>query len=82
MKAGEDGATIELTIDVDVQQVVEREISQAMKRYEADQALAIAMNPNTGEILALAFLSYFPPSGISISRASHLQSKFTCMDDV
>ncbi len=55
-KAGEDGATIELTIDVDVQQVVEREISQAMKRYEADQALAIAMNPNTGEILALALI--------------------------
>ncbi|WP_445479578.1 stage V sporulation protein D [Lysinibacillus irui] len=61
-KAGEDGATIELTIDVDVQQVVERELSQAMKRYEADQALAIAMNPNNGEILALASYPTFHPA--------------------
>ncbi|UZN00339.1 penicillin-binding transpeptidase domain-containing protein [Lysinibacillus sp. MHQ-1] len=61
-KAGEDGATIELTIDVDVQQVVERELSQAMKRYEADQALAIAMNPNNGEILALASYPTFNPA--------------------
>jgi len=61
-KAGEDGATIELTIDVDVQQVVERELSQAMERYEADQALAIAMNPNNGEILALASYPTFHPA--------------------
>ncbi|GAB0167289.1 stage V sporulation protein D [Lysinibacillus sp. CTST325] len=61
-KAGEDGATIELTIDVDVQQVVERELSQAMERYDADQAMAIAMNPNTGEILALSSYPTFNPA--------------------
>ena len=61
-KAGEDGATIELTVDVDVQQVVERELSQAMERYDADQAMAIAMNPNTGEILALSSYPTFDPA--------------------
>lgn len=61
-KAGDDGATVELTIDVDVQQVVERELSQAMDRYEADQAMAIAMNPNTGEILALSSYPTFNPA--------------------
>ena len=61
-KAGEDGATVELTIDVDVQQVVERELSQAMDKYDADQAMAIAMDPNTGEILALSSYPTFHPA--------------------
>ena len=61
-KAGDDGATVELTIDVDVQKVVERELSQAMDRYDADQALAIAMDPNTGEILALSSYPTFHPA--------------------
>lgn len=61
-KAGDDGATVELTIDLDVQKVVERELSQAMDRYDADQALAIAMNPNTGEILALSSYPTFHPA--------------------
>ena len=47
---------------MDVQKVVERELSQAMERYDADQALAIAMNPNTGEILALSSYPTFNPA--------------------
>ncbi|MFJ7738461.1 stage V sporulation protein D [Lysinibacillus sp. NPDC097287] len=61
-KAGDDGATVELTINVDAQKVVERELSQAMDRYDADQALAIAMDPNTGEILALSSYPTFHPA--------------------
>lgn len=59
---GEAGATVELTIDLDVQQVIERELSQAMAKYDADQALAIAMNPKTGEILGLASYPTYDPS--------------------
>lgn len=61
-RTGQDGATIELTIDVQVQQAVERELAQAMTVYDADQALAIAMNPNTGEILALASYPTYDPA--------------------
>ncbi|SOB92395.1 stage V sporulation protein D (sporulation-specific penicillin-binding protein) [Ureibacillus xyleni] len=61
-REGDQGATVELTIDLDVQQVVERELSQAMKKYNADQALAIAMNVNTGEILALSSYPTYDPS--------------------
>lgn len=64
-KDGKDGATMELTIDVDVQKVVERELSQAMVKYEADQAMGIAMNPKTGEILALASYPTFSPPSFS-----------------
>ena len=61
-RTGQDGATVELTIDLEVQQVVERELSQAMAKYDAEQALAIAMNPNTGEILALASFPTYDPT--------------------
>ncbi|MEJ9279979.1 stage V sporulation protein D [Ureibacillus thermosphaericus] len=61
-REGHQGATVQLTIDLEVQQVVERELSQAMKKYNAEQALAIAMNPNTGEILALASYPTYDPS--------------------
>lgn len=61
-KEGEAGATVELTIDLTIQQVVERELSQAMIRYNADQAIGIAMNPNTGEILALSSFPTYDPA--------------------
>lgn len=61
-KDGKDGATIQLTIDLELQKIVERELSQAMIEYDADQALAMAMNPNSGEILALASFPTYDPS--------------------
>ncbi|MBD8025864.1 stage V sporulation protein D [Ureibacillus sp. Re31] len=61
-REGDQGATVELTIDLEVQEVVERELSQAMKKYNADQALAIAMDVNTGEILALSSYPTYDPS--------------------
>ena len=64
-REGDAGATVELTIDLDVQKVVERELSQAMEKYDADQALAMAMNVNTGEILALSSYPTYDPANYS-----------------
>lgn len=61
-RQGEGGATIELTVDIQLQQVVERELAQAMKKYSADQALALAMNPKTGEILAISSYPTYDPT--------------------
>lgn len=61
-REGKQGATVQLTIDLEVQQVVERELAQAMEKYNAEQALAIVMNPNTGEILSLASYPTYDPS--------------------
>lgn len=69
-REGLDGATMELSIDLAVQKIVERELSQAMIRYKADQALAIAMNPNNGEIYALAsFPTYHPAKFAEVDSA-------------
>ncbi|WP_102692752.1 stage V sporulation protein D [Rummeliibacillus pycnus] len=61
-REGQDGASLELTIDIDVQKVIERELEQAMEKYEADQAIGIAMDPNTGEILGLASFPTYDPA--------------------
>ncbi|CAM5187622.1 Stage V sporulation protein D (Sporulation-specific penicillin-binding protein) OS=Ureibacillus acetophenoni OX=614649 GN=SAMN05877842_101376 PE=3 SV=1 [Ureibacillus acetophenoni] len=50
---------------MEVQKVVERELSQAMEKYDADQALAIAMNPKTGEILGLASYPTYDPANFT-----------------
>ncbi|MCZ2258874.1 penicillin-binding transpeptidase domain-containing protein [Sporosarcina sp. G11-34] len=61
-KTGNKGAAVKLTIDLRIQQVVERELMQAMEKYEATQALAIVMNPKTGELLSLASVPTFHPA--------------------
>ena len=48
------GITLELTIDIELQQAVENELDNAMAKYDADSAIAIAMDPDTGEVLAMA----------------------------
>jgi len=59
---GSQGASIELTIDLSIQKIVERELMQAMEKYDAEQALAIVMDPKTGSLLSLASLPTFHPS--------------------
>ena len=48
------GITLQLTIDLDLQLSIENELDNAISKYNADSALALAMNPNTGEVLAMA----------------------------
>ncbi|MEK4424330.1 peptidoglycan D,D-transpeptidase FtsI family protein [Solibacillus sp. FSL K6-1523] len=64
-KEGKDGATLQLTINLEIQKNVERALSEAMIQNDADQALAIAMNPKTGEILALASYPTYDPANFA-----------------
>ncbi len=56
------GMNIELTVNYDIQSSVERELDNAMEKYNADGAWAIAMDPNSGEILAMASRPGFDPN--------------------
>jgi stage V sporulation protein D (sporulation-specific penicillin-binding protein) len=57
-----DGLTLKLTIDQTVQSIVERELDQAVLKYQPNSAIAIAMDPNTGEVLAMASRPTFDPA--------------------
>ncbi len=49
-----DGNSIYLTIDIVIQQIIERELDRVMKETGAKATTVIAIAPHTGEILALA----------------------------
>ena len=50
----ESGMNLNLTIDLDIQKSVEKELDNTVKMYAPEDAIIIAADPNTGEILALA----------------------------
>lgn len=56
------GLDLYLTVDFDIQSSVERELNNVMSKYNADGAWAIVMNPNNGEILAIASKPDFNPT--------------------
>jgi len=56
------GVNMTLTINYELQEALERELDVAVSEYNPDQALGIAMDPNTGEILAIASRPDFSPS--------------------
>ncbi|MGH9741929.1 MAG: penicillin-binding protein [Candidatus Acidiferrum sp.] len=59
------GADVVLTLDEKIQYVAERELNAAIARTHAIAGSAIVMNPNTGEILALANWPTFNPNKAS-----------------
>ena len=58
----QDGMNLQLTINLEIQRSVERELDNVVTRYNPENALAIVMDPNTGEILAMASRPNFSPS--------------------
>lgn len=56
------GNDVVLTIDSKIQSIVEREMDQMMLKYDPTSALAIAMDPNSGAILAMVSKPDFDPN--------------------
>jgi stage V sporulation protein D (sporulation-specific penicillin-binding protein) len=56
-----DGLDLRLTIDSQIQTIMERELDIAEATYHPDGAAAIAMDPNTGEILGMSSRPDFNP---------------------
>lgn len=48
------GYNIQLTIDLKIQQIIERELKNAFLKYNPESIYAIAMNPSNGDIKAIA----------------------------
>ncbi|WP_019636238.1 stage V sporulation protein D [Paenibacillus fonticola] len=57
-----DGLNLQLTIDKTIQGIMERELDEAMARLQANSAIAIAMDPKNGEILAMAARPGYEPA--------------------
>ena len=58
----QDGMNITLTINNEIQSSLERELDNAVTKYDPDRAIGIVMDPNNGEILAMSARPNFSPS--------------------
>ncbi len=58
----QDGVNMTLTIDFELQEALERELDNAISMYQAEQAFGLAMDPNTGAILAISSRPNFSPT--------------------
>lgn len=58
----QDGMNITLTINNEIQTSLERELSNAVTKYNPDRAIGLVMDPNSGEVLAISARPNFSPT--------------------
>ena len=58
----QDGMDIQLTIDINIQKSLERELDNVVDMFSPEMALAVVMNPNTGEIYGMSSRPNFDPN--------------------
>ena len=56
------GNNLTLTIDINIQKSIERELDNIIDMFSPDMALALVMNPKTGEILGLGSRPGYDPN--------------------
>ena len=61
-RSPESGMNVSLTIDINIQKSIERELKNISDMFNPDMALAVVVNPNTGEILGMGSLPDFDPN--------------------
>jgi len=61
-KRPQSGQNVVLTIDKNYQTIVEEELESAVKEWQAKKAIAIVLEPYTGEIMAMSSFPNFDPN--------------------
>ena len=56
-KPAVDGNSIILTMDMEIQEILEENLRSGLKKYKAKNAIGIIMNPETAEIIAISGIS-------------------------
>jgi cell division protein FtsI (penicillin-binding protein 3) len=71
------GEDVQTTIDAAIQEKTEQALDEAAQRFQAKGATAIVMNPNTGEILAMANTPGFDPENLQNANSNELENRAT-----
>lgn len=61
-KTATPGMNVYLTIDLEIQKILDGVINNAIKAYDPDQVMGLVVDTQTGEILAMTSYPYFEPS--------------------
>ena len=69
------GTNVQLTIDRDLQWVAQEAIAQQVRKTGAASGSVIVMDPNTGEILAMATAPTFDPNNLNSAKPENLGNR-------
>ena len=72
------GYQVHLTVDLNLQNIVENEIDAAMHEYSPKKATIILMRPQTGEILAMANRPAFDLNKRSEAKPEEMKNRAIC----
>ncbi len=74
------GKSLVLTLDIDVQSIVESELQQGIQATESESGMVVAMKPSTGEILAMASYPTYNPNILSTATPEVTRNR--CFTDM
>ena len=74
-RAPRNGCQVQLTIDLNLQTIVENEIDAAVREYRPQKASIILMRPQTGEILAMANRPNFDVNQRSEAKPEQMKNR-------
>jgi cell division protein FtsI/penicillin-binding protein 2 len=69
----EHGNSVKLTIDIELQKIVEFEIAEGVRNFSAESGTAIVIDPSTGELLAMASYPGYDPNKPEDSPAGSMR---------
>jgi cell division protein FtsI (penicillin-binding protein 3)/stage V sporulation protein D (sporulation-specific penicillin-binding protein) len=77
-RAPRNGYQVHLTVDLNLQNIVENEIDAAMREYSPKKATIILMRPQTGEILAMANRPAFDLNKRADAKPEEMKNRAIC----
>lgn len=71
----DNGVGVLLTVDATIQQITRSELMKQYKKYRAESAVAIVMQPDTGAVLAMVSLPDFDPHNLGSADPNALRNR-------
>jgi cell division protein FtsI (penicillin-binding protein 3) len=71
----EPGVDLHLTLDKDFQTIVEQELDRGVQKFNARSGIAVLMNPNSGEILAMHSSPGYDPNDPARFTSEHRKNR-------
>ena len=69
------GSNLHLTLDLNIQEVAENALAKAVAQFSAKSAVAVAIEVDSGDVLAMASYPSFDPSKAGQAKAAHRRNR-------